>query len=305
MRYPVLPLLLGLLVICTGCDEEVAASVESSRAFSLYGVLNPEADTQWVRVFAIRDRLQPIESGSLDARLVSTDAQTGTTRTWRDSLLRFEGDTYRHAFWAPFQVDYGRTYQLEVRRPGTGEASRVAVDVPPQTELVLQEPLSRPGVAGTLQPVLAEGDVPRLFNTTVTYDIRFGNNQRDFATVSLPYQDRTRETDDGWLVQVDLSDDYDTLRTYLERRNLFDESCGIQLLGITLDTRIVNDAWQVPEGATDPSMLVQPGVFSNVENGFGFVGAGYRKQIEWYPGSDVIDRTAFVPLASPFPSSCL
>ena len=48
-------------------------------------------------------------------------------------------------------------------------------------------------------------------------------------------------------------------------------------------------------------MLVQPGLMSNVDNGFGFVGAGYRIELTWLPDDDVVARSGFRPATAAAP----
>ena len=49
-----------------------------------------------------------------------------------------------------------------------------------------------------------------------------------------------------------------------------------------------NAEWDPPGGVFDADVLVQPGTLSNVENGFGFVGAGYRLSSTWIPLDTII-----------------
>ena len=47
------------LLVLAGCVEDVVLVEETDRAFTLYGVLNPQRDTQFVHVFPIEGELEP------------------------------------------------------------------------------------------------------------------------------------------------------------------------------------------------------------------------------------------------------
>ncbi len=44
-----------------------------------------------------------------------------------------------------------------------------------------------------------------------------------------------------------------------------------------------DSAWAPPGGVFDPDVLVVPGALSNVENGYGFIGAGEGIRVQWIP----------------------
>lgn len=68
---------------------------------------------------------------------------------------------------------------------------------------------------------------------------------------------------------------------------------GIELRVIILRFIAASADWLPPEGDFDPEVLVQPGTLSNVTNGFGFIGAGYRMQRNWLPADSVVSAAGF------------
>ena len=64
---------------------------------------------------------------------------------------------------------------------------------------------------------------------------------------------------------------------------------------VSFSTVLGNEEWVPPDGEFNAANLIQPGTFSNVENGFGFVGAGYRLQRSWTLPFEVVEKTSFVP----------
>jgi len=62
---------------------------------------------------------------------------------------------------------------------------------------------------------------------------------------------------------------------------------GQRLSGMGMTVVMLAEDWAPPGGVFDPEILVQPGVFSNVENGYGFIGSTGRFSAEWvFPEED-------------------
>ena len=287
--FPIACLLVGLL---GGCDADVTAVLGTDRVFSLYGVITPQADTQKVLVYPIEGFLRPAQAEPLDAHFTSTDMQSGETRVWRDSLKLEANDQYTHIFWSPFRAEYGHTYRLEVER-SDGATSRVDAAVPPFSELVEQE---TPEGLPVITPILVNGDVPRLLKVEVIYIFRFRDPAAPAAQtrrLSLSYDDRIERVAGGWLIPVDLTRDFLTIRSQLLLEGTFDRGFGIRLTQITLRLIAASEEWNPPDGVFESEVLVQPGTLSNVEDGFGFVGAGYRLEHMWLPLPEVLEGAGF------------
>ena len=282
-------LLVGLL---GGCDADVNAVLGTDRIFTLYGVITPQADTQKVLVYPIEGVLRPAQAEPLDAHFTSTDMQSGERRVWRDSLKREANGQYTHIFWSPFRAEYGHTYRLEVER-SDGATSRVDAAVPPFSELVEQE---TPEGLPVITPILVNGEVPRLLKVEVTYVFRFKDPAAPVAQtklVVLSYDDKVERVAGGWLIPVNLSQDFLTIRSRLLLQGTFDRAFGIRLTQIILRLIAANEEWNPPDGVFETEVLVQPGTLSNVEDGFGFVGAGYRLERSWLPLPEAIEAAGF------------
>lgn len=282
---------LGLL--WTGCEEDVVGVLGTERPFTLYGVFTPGPDTQWVRVFSIEQRLELVEPEPLDAQFVSTNLTTGEMHVWRDSITQDERGFYSHVFWAPFAVNYGETHKVEVSR-SDGQTSSVQVEIPVLSELVELEPKIE--FREVFQPVLVEGATSRLIKIELSYKlINSPNAVSSQPDVVIPYDGRQRMTPDGWVVDVMLSEDIDILREELAKTGNWFPSFGVGVTSMTLQMMLVDEAWNPPDGNFDPEVLVQPGTLSNVENGFGFIGAGYRLDTTWRPPAAALEQAGFRP----------
>ena len=282
----------GLLLLLGGCDTDVDAVLGTDRVFSLYGVITPQADTQKVLVFPIEGVLRPAQAEPLDAVFTSTDMQTGERRVWQESLKREDNGQYTHIFWSPFAAEFGHTYRLEVVR-SDGAMARVDAAVPPFAELIEQETIDTFPV---VTPILVQGNVPRLLKVEVTYIFRFKNPAAPVAQLErflLSYDEEVERVDGGWVIPVNLSRDFTTIRANLLREGTFDRTFGIRLDNIILRLIAANEEWDPPDGVFEAEVLVQPGTLSNIEAGFGFVGAGYRLERSWLPLPEIIEGAGF------------
>ena len=283
-----------LLVVLVACEEDVTAVVGTDLPFSLYGVISPQLDSQWVRVYPIEARLIPAEPEPLDATVTSTDLTTGEEFAWRDSVMIDFADQFAHVYWAPFQAEYDHAYRIEVRRSDGAETSVVAA-VPESSELVLESPQISPG--NVFLPVLVAGDIPRVLGVHVEYSVAYLPFEvGDIITnrFTIPYYTEPHQAEGGWRIRINLSDDFEDVRsTIASQGESLDGRVGIILLNASIRLIVGNEEWDPPDGRFDADLLVQPGVLTNVEHGFGFVGAGYRLEREWIPSREAIVSSGF------------
>lgn len=268
-----------------GCDTDVTAVIGTERPFSLFGVLNPQLDTQWVRVYSIDGVLQPIPAAPLDAQFSSTVAATGETVIWRDSILREPDGMRAHVFWAPFRAAYDTPYDIAVTR-SDGATSSARVRVPPAS--VLQLPDQQFSAPSILDARIL-GSVPRLNRVEARYVVRYlGREGVVVDSFVVAYDAAARPTTTGWLIPLNIAADLREFRALLVDAGLMTFTDPLKLARVRLDLIAASADWDPPGGAFDPEILVQPGLLSNVTNGFGFIGAGYRLSGTWAPVDSVL-----------------
>jgi len=294
-------LLLGLTaLLLMGCEEDVAGPDPFQYPYSMWGVLNPFADTQFVRVFPIETSLEPGLPEPLDAQFVSTDLGTGTQHTWRDSVIVDTLGMVGHVFYAPFRPEWEHQYRVEITR-GDGASSSAEVEIPKQTTLVLDAPDTTRGV---ILPASIQGDASNLLQSKADIYVRyivgftpppFPQPIYEYYHHIIPYDDDLRRTADGWELSIDLERSYFPVLGEVSKNENFIVDEGITLLFVEFRVVVANEAWMPPGGVFDPNVLVQPGVLSNVENGFGFVGGGYRLARSWTLPFEVVEKTEFLP----------
>ncbi|MFT5142189.1 MAG: hypothetical protein ACI80V_001734 [Rhodothermales bacterium] len=320
-------LLLAALLLNSGCETSVAPRSGADRHFSLYGVVNPTADSQGVIVFPIENELRALPSEPLDAFLTSTDLQTNESVAWKDSIVVGDEGAV-HVYWAPFRATHDHTYRLEVQSAAGDRHSEVLIHVPPQAE-VIPGPVYRD--VWLMQDVQVTAAVERLNFLQVRYVIRaklpkrssvypvilaggplppIGNQpplveteplEDDSLTVQrlfvpIDYDDKASLLPSSWVIPVNFNDDFREIRKRVATRGNIDAQFGIQLEAVEITFVAANAEWTAPDDQFDAEILIQPGTMSNVTGGFGFVGAGYRITHHYTLPDDVLVQIGFRPL---------
>lgn len=123
-------LIVGALLV-TGCDTSVQPFVpEDEDIFSIFGVLDPAADTQFIRVDPIADSVQVGSPREIDATVTLTHLGTDRTVALRDSFMQVEVDVSVHNFWTTEPIEPGASYRLRAER-SDGAASQATTTIPP------------------------------------------------------------------------------------------------------------------------------------------------------------------------------
>lgn len=276
------PLLFVLLAAAAaGCSEEIAPPDALAAYYTLWGALNPESDVQAIRVIPVQNEPRLEDPTPLDVTMTSRDVETGTTVAWRDSVVVFADGSIGHVFVADTGIRYGASYRVEVEN-AAGATTAANVRVPTLVEPLRQA--TRIGIDGVFMPVLWQG-APQLNRLTVTYRLRDAAC-REFD-YPLAFQGEAEPFEFGWTTTIELRADAD--------RVLSDVGRGHTLVQVTLGAEVASDEWRPPGGVFNPEVLIEPGVFSNVERGFGFVGGAYPTAFSWTPEPAAVTAAGFQP----------
>ncbi|MEX0747573.1 MAG: hypothetical protein WD275_06180, partial [Rhodothermales bacterium] len=202
-------------------------------------------------------------------------------------------------FWAPFRAQHEHRYRLEVER-SDGAVSIATVSVPPEVEVVVEQNPFSPVAHAYIY-----GDVPNLLNVEVRYEatnlppLNAWPEDRPvhppvFLPVEIPYQDKGERIDGGWHFRIDLKEDYLLVRdAFLSACLLTGGAPDIALRRVEFHFVSADSAWRPPNGVFDADVLVEPGTMSNVENGYGFFGAGKIFTERWTPPEAVRDGIGY------------
>lgn len=275
-------LLAAVVGLVAACEASIDPILKTDRLYTLYGTLSSSADTQTVRVYPIGERLEATPGERLGAAFTSENLETGTVRTWKDSV-HTEPDGQRvHVFWSPFTVDRGSSYRLEVSDGRRGTTS-VDLTVPPFVEPEPEPAEIAPG--SVVKPIRIPAAAPEVASpVTVIYLHKFDmHDPRQGVTYPSTVGEMRLEAPvvqdgDEWVVEIPLDEHFDRLDQLYATQRRLDEQYGIYLFGLEIEFQVVSEGWTIPGREMTPELVVEPGVRTNVENGFGFVGAGYSQR---------------------------
>ncbi len=118
------------LLFATSCKDTFEPFQENDRYnFSIYGFLDANVDTQWVRVSPVREQFN--QSDRLpDMNVVLKNLDTGEQTQMTNSLVEFRQGFYAANAWSDMDVQENHTYRLVAERPDGG-TSQATVTIPP------------------------------------------------------------------------------------------------------------------------------------------------------------------------------
>lgn len=267
---------LALTALLTGCAEDVVLPPTPDAVYTLWGAFDPSVGRQAIRVVPLDRDIEPDPAGPIDATVTVLDFGTGATETWRDSLVTYANGTSGHIFLSNTPVTYENRYRVEVRR-SDGVTARATVEVPPFVQPLLE---ADPGIT-EIESVSWPG-APQLNVVQVVYLVESADCVR--REVTIPYEGVSTATEFGWRTSINLAEEYVRLR-----QSVLD-GLPHALARITIRGEVASADWRYPTGVFDPTVLEEPGAFTNVEGGFGFVGAAYRAEFSWQPDNRALMR---------------
>jgi hypothetical protein len=255
--------LLGFL----GCDTSVDA-FENDRPFSIIGVLNAGADSQFVRVARLNDSLAfgapPVP---LPATVTTTRLSTGEPITWNDSLMSFEfarglgviDQRLAHNVWTDVPIEAGATYRFTVTgRQGAASTATVTIPERPPT----------PDVSPPDRRLPAWGvQVP-------------GQNLADIRVLTREHDPETGRVvtrRQSFVADTTENDFLDIIRV---RFAVDDVVAVVQgpLVDVRLQVVAAGPEWPDP-GTLAADDLLDPGTVTNVENGFGYLAGVHSRTV--------------------------
>ncbi len=275
----------GLLVLASGCTEEIAPAPELRAYYTLWGAFDPTADLQAVRVIPISDTISVGSADPLPVTVRSVEIASGAEQMWRDSVITFANGVIGHVYIADFRPAYGTDHVFTVTGEDGVETSAL-VAVPALIEPIRQ---TTDIVGGATFPHLWI-DAPRLNRVRAVYALETASCGTD--TIEVPLRPGSAvPVEFGWQTRLRLREEGEDVIDLYARLNEYNDP--LALSEITLIAEVASEDWRPPGGVFDPELLVEPGTLSNVTNGFGFIGSAYEVRITWSPSSDEIARTPF------------
>ncbi|HAC16670.1 MAG TPA: hypothetical protein DCE78_12115 [Bacteroidetes bacterium] len=270
-RFPELLLTVLTVILISGCNNTFEPLQENTKyVFSMYGALDVHADTQWVRVMPIGDRLfneNPEPNGTI---VTLERLSTGDVITLNDSLFAFGGPSYLWNYWTTEPLFSLEPYKLTATTPDGRTSSATVLTTAPLPDPIIEynNTLQRGNVDGQNEGRLVVARIN--FYIQVIDDLgRIGDEYLESISVlDTAYRNYNTQT----------------YRFTFESRSLLTRRVGVPASRIIINRIFV----QVGSGLVDwPSYsglleeeIVMPDVVTNVENGTGYVATVSSKIIQ-------------------------
>lgn len=263
-RYKILLLTLtvSVVVAISGCDDTFEPLQTNDKyAFSMYGTLDVTADTQWVRVMPIGDRLfnnKPEPNGTV---VTLKNLETNISVTLEDSLFEFGGPAYVWNYYTTTALEPETMYELRAVAPD-GRASSATVMTPKRLSIPEVE-YNNTAERGEVEGITDEN----LVVAEVTYWAQFIDDLGNWTG----FQKYVISV----LGNASVIPIRSTFRFTFESRTLLSRAVGVSFSRIRIDNVYVRVAtadtvWPSYMDITEEEAAM-PDVVSNVEFGTGYV----------------------------------
>jgi len=266
------------LLVMTGCESDFEVFGESDAYFSVFGVLDASADTQWVRIEALQDSLL-YDTRPLNAEVTLASLTSGRRVTLQDSLFSFIGGARAFNFWTTEPIRPLESYRLTVER-FDGATSAVNVTLPdsfpdPLINVfpfsLINLPVSGNVCATTFEMTIR---MERIAALQITYHVP--TRRGTIREYEVSYVRRAEQfASDLYIVIVTWVDDLKELAA-LDRDISITDLLNLQ--GVDLLVASAGPNW--PENSLNDETVALPGAVTHIENGFGFLGGVYSKRLE-------------------------
>ncbi|HUF07865.1 MAG TPA: DUF4249 family protein [Rhodothermales bacterium] len=260
------------------CDNSIDPFSESTRYYAIFGFLDADRDSQFVRIEPTRSNREagPVEYDV--ESVITTDLTSGEIVVWRDSLVELEEGGVGLVYYASFRPQRGGRYRIEVAR-SDGATTSAETTIPDMPALSVRRP-NRSFLGSLEQGLLFDRVVRRPEQVVVNYAVTFGT-RTDPLDVKLVYNPPGVPEGDGWRIIVRLTRDKATV---FQRLSLTAND-GVALHTLSIDLRLLSDDWPL----TDPGLTE-----TNVTNGFGFFGSAATHHASWVLDSLFVAELGFI-----------
>lgn len=264
--YSLLLMACGLLTF-SSCNPSFEPIEEMNiDRYSMFGYLDASADTQWVRITPFRHQIsQPTEKPAMQVTL--RDLNQDKSSIMNDSLFLYPDGFHILNAWTTANVEPGHSYQILAQSPVEGD-SRVIVTIPedfPMPHILF------PNTDLCYAIVTFEG-VERLADVQYRWYVKVTRPGWEYYRYfSVNYRNRVRQTVPGaYRLTIDLR----RARRGVEGQMIFfPENTTFEVLEKQLFIASGGPEWISYDElrSVDDLTYALPEVFSNVENGVGYV----------------------------------
>lgn len=265
--------LIGAGMLLFGCDPTVQVAQPSDRYhYSMFGILNPAQDTQWVRV----EPLGPPTTGgaprTLDATVHLRNERTGQWWTLRDSVMEIFPGEPQHNFWTTAPITPGTSYRVVVRG-ADGDSTWVTTTTP-------QDPPDTFVGGAIYLPCETRNEEANTFevrvrtpNELAALRVRYFQTFDRRVSYDFDWYDAATREEEAYTAQVNYYEDLRTTNSQIGRPCIADSGKVITATG--------GPDW--PAGAhyrnASISTVARPDSFTNVQGGLGMVAGVYTDTV--------------------------
>ncbi|NNE69844.1 MAG: hypothetical protein HKN29_05705 [Rhodothermales bacterium] len=290
MRRALLTPVLGIVLasgLLSACETTVDPFIEDDRYFTIFGYLDTATDLQAVRVVPLAQTLVG-GSAEIDATVTTTEVESGQVVEWYPEVITFADSSVGVVYRGPMRPIPGYTYQFDVVR-SDGARAQALTTIPVPGTIEVAEPTV--AVSDAFQQVRWSDISFAPFRVEVWYRFQGVRPGDPFLNAVIVYDETTygEPRNGGWEALVRLTGD----RVKVSQALNVSEDAGLILLGVGARLTMSDDAWRPPGGVFDREVLVQPGTFSNVDGGFGFLGAVNQYTVEWTLTPEITTRIGY------------
>lgn len=225
-------LAVAAVLLQTACDNTVDPFVASAEEpFAIYGYLDSEADTQFVRISPVIDAFGFVHGDTLDAHVELLNLTSGTRVRLQDSSAVLPNQRRAYFYYTRLTPARGSAYRLDVFN-SRGDTTQAFARMPDGEQVYVEDPETEPGTR-IVQSIRWEG-VSSVRNVELHYFVRVGSSN---TSVSIPYAaPRLNEPD---VTLVDLQRDRD--RVFAE---LPPGSSRVRLLRVAASAELLSPEWE-------------------------------------------------------------
>jgi hypothetical protein len=266
-------------IVIAGCDNSIEPFAETTKHFAIYGFLDADADTQFIRVEATRPK--PGDEGPDDTDIASVSTQnlvTGDTKIWGASTIELDDGSLGLLYSAVFKPTLGDPYRIEVLRKD-GATTSATTTIPDIRSF--DTGLPHRTFIGTFEQTLFLDKVARRPEAiTLNYDVAFTATEEP-VRITLKYDVFGVPSGENWKIDVRLSRD----RERINSRLLLDKDHVLHLRDVSMTTRLLSSDWPLV-GSNE--------TVNNVTEGFGFFGSSATHTVGWQIDSSFVRNIGFI-----------
>lgn len=170
VRFSVRAVILACCVISllTACDNSLDPVNRQKGLYSLYGSLNVDKDTNYIRIKNLNTPFVKDSTRKIDANVSLRNLDNGASEVMSDSVVKFKG-IYTHNFYTTMDIEEATDYELSIRR-SDGKSARALATTPeiadvqtgPEGQTCYSE------IEMRFQPVAPEDEL----NLSIGFDLR-------------------------------------------------------------------------------------------------------------------------------------